>query len=226
MKKSLATAALTATAALFVIPAHAEQIYWTQWDTFAYGSPGSASGVMHLPGGDVTVTYAGEIVNRSDPGDWSQYPGTYTSAAVDNAPTPSNVSIQLVGGDAAILNTITFSTSVVNPVMAIQSLGQPNVLAVYDFGNIGFNLLSQGSGHWNLPCNNCLTQVGNALHGYEGNGTIQFMGTFSSLSWTVAPGEDYHMFTIGAPVPEPEAWALLLAGLGIVGGIARRRRER
>lgn len=29
-----------------------------------------------------------------------------------------------------------------------------------------------------------------------------------------------------APVPEPETWALLLAGLGIVGGIARRRRER
>ncbi|HMM55810.1 MAG TPA: PEPxxWA-CTERM sorting domain-containing protein [Candidatus Desulfobacillus sp.] len=29
-----------------------------------------------------------------------------------------------------------------------------------------------------------------------------------------------------APVPEPETWALLLAGLGIMGGVARRRRKR
>ena len=31
---------------------------------------------------------------------------------------------------------------------------------------------------------------------------------------------------ISAPVPEPEAWALMLAGAGMVGMIARRRRVR
>jgi hypothetical protein len=31
---------------------------------------------------------------------------------------------------------------------------------------------------------------------------------------------------IAAPVPEPEAWAMMLIGLGAVGGIARRRRAR
>jgi hypothetical protein len=32
-------------------------------------------------------------------------------------------------------------------------------------------------------------------------------------------------FLVMAPVPEPESYAMLLAGLGIVGAVARRRRS-
>jgi len=31
--------------------------------------------------------------------------------------------------------------------------------------------------------------------------------------------------TVAGPVPEPEAWALMLAGVAVVGGLARRQRK-
>jgi hypothetical protein len=33
------------------------------------------------------------------------------------------------------------------------------------------------------------------------------------------------MFTIGAPIPEPETYALMLAGLGLLGFMARRKKQ-
>lgn len=232
MKTTHLAAALTASFALLAAPAQADQIYWTDWTAKTPGTPGSAIGSIALPGGTVDVRYSGEIFNAPDQGNWDQYLATYTSTAVDNAPSPANVSIQLRGNNSTV-NTLTFSAPLLNPVMAIQSLGQGSDPATYDFGNYTFTLLSQGPGHW-AGCATCLSvngstaigAVGTTLVGREGNGTIQFLGTYSSISWTASDGENYHMFTIGAPVPEPETYAMLLAGLGLMGGIARRRKAR
>jgi hypothetical protein len=38
-------------------------------------------------------------------------------------------------------------------------------------------------------------------------------------AWAVRPGD------VAAPIPEPETYALLLAGLGLLGGVAQRRRR-
>ena len=210
-----------AVAGAFAAPAQADPIYWTNWTSKTAGSPGSASGTISFPSSTVTVSCSGEIFNAIDQGDWSQHPGTYNSSAVDNAPTPNLVSIQLIGGNS-IVNTISFSSLVYNPVMAIQSLGSSDT-ASYVFTQ-PFTLLSQGGGHWGGGSAS-LSVVGNTLTGNEGNGTIQFHGSFSSISWTVPDGENYHMFTIGAPVPEPETYAMMLAGLGLLGFIARRRKQ-
>jgi hypothetical protein len=59
----------------------------------------------------------------------------------------------------------------------------------------------------------------------EGNGVVQFMGTFSSISWTNT-FENFYAFQVGVnAVPEPESYAMLLAGLGLLGFTARRRQR-
>ncbi|MBF0413329.1 MAG: VPLPA-CTERM sorting domain-containing protein [Desulfamplus sp.] len=203
----------------------AATIGWTDWTSKTAGNPGSAAGTITLPDGkSVNVSYTGELFNAGDQGNWNQYETTYTKpGVVDNLPNQNLVSIQLKGGNA-ILNTITFSTPLVNPVMAIQSLGSGDT-AKYSF-NQSFEILKQGKGHWGGGVTS-LSQSGNNLIGNEGNGIIQFTGTYSSISWTVPDGENYHMFTVGAPsaaVPVPAA--IWLLGSGLAGLIVTKRRAK
>jgi hypothetical protein len=209
----------------------ADTVYWTNWSRISYGTSGSAYGSITFPSSTVDVNYTGEIASRSDRGDYQNFPTTYTDGLVVNNAPPnepngtSYTSITLVGGNNSIVNTISFSAPVVNPVMAIQSLGQPGNPAEYDFSS-PFTILSSGKGHWNTATNALVSSLdGYKLYGWEGNGTIQFSGVFSSISWTTPDGEDYHMFTVGAPstsVPEPSVLLLLAPALGGLGVLRKR----
>lgn len=45
------------------------------------------------------------------------------------------------------------------------------------------------------------------------------------VGWGVSPyGGEFHAFLL-TPVPEPETYALMLAGLGLIGAVARRRKQ-
>jgi hypothetical protein len=64
--------------------------------------------------------------------------------------------------------------------------------------------------------------------GNEANGTIQFHGTFTSLSFTNPQSENWYGFAVGVEgvaVPEPASWALMILGFGGVGASLRSRRR-
>lgn len=72
---------------------------------------------------------------------------------------------------------------------------------------------------WNNPCSffsysSCAGLNGNSASYGDLSGST---ATFSHVAWINS--------IVAAPVPEPESYALMLAGLGVVVGLARRRRN-
>jgi hypothetical protein len=73
-----------------------------------------------------------------------------------------------------------------------------------------------------------ITVSSNTVSGSEGNGVVQFTGTFSSISWTDT-FENFYGFTVGVNGPSgptvPEPATITLFGIGLAGiGLARRLR--
>ncbi len=227
---ALATALMVAPV-LTAVSASAATIDWAMWSnsfTTGYPSGGSATATM----GSNTVTYSGELLSVVP-----NYPswgpaGTFDGGTVGNAPPQSGGIIQLKGGASSPpTDTITFSTPVVNPVLAIWSLGQSGIQASFNFDQ-PFTIQSGGPSaeYGGGP----ITQLVLSALGSEGNGTIQFTGTYSSISWTNPVYEYWYGFTVGAPeaaaapgtTPLPAALPLFAGGLGVMGLLARRKRRK
>lgn len=188
---------------------------WTLWTS---AGASTASGTI----GSITVTYTGSLEGV----DYSSYiydvPASFTSGVIDNTPG-SNGTIRMTGGTTGV-NNFHFSAPVVNPVMDLFSVGQNGVPVTFNFLNgATFTILSQGAGHWG---GGSLIQSFNTVTGLEGNGLIQFSGTYTDISFTTPNYENYYGATVGTvPVPEPETYAMLLAGLGLLGFVGRRRKQ-
>ena len=226
MRKTTITAlSLAAGAALTVVAsasaASAAPIDWNAWsNTFTTSATsGSATGTA----GSVGVTYSGELENL-----FLGYPswgpaGTFNGGTISNAPSPSDGIVQLFGG-GAVVDTITFSHPVTNPVMAIWSLGQGGIDASFQFRDEPFAVESGGPS--NEYAGQSITKSGDAVFGIEGNGTIQFFGTYSQITWTNPVFENWYGFDVGVQaVPEPATWAIMLMGFGGLGAAMRSRRR-
>ena len=213
MRKQLIVALGSLALASFSSAASAAVVTWNTWNSTSTGTAGS-----------IGVTYAGPAQAL-----YTTYP-SYTPTTtfadgtiVSNAPLPSNNILQITGGSNAV-QTLTFSQAVVNPVFAIWSLGQPGLTASFNF--VGATPVFVAGGPNAEYGGSAISIVGNDVFGNEGNGTVMFVGTYSSLAWTNPAYEGWYGFNVGmtAAVPEPQTLALMLAGLGVIGLLARRRR--
>lgn len=197
--------------------AQAAPIDWNTWATSTTGTITSGSNSV-----DVTFTGPAGTLTTNFPS-YNPDSSFADGVIVDNAPVAANNMRTLVGGSNAI-NTIAFSTPVIDPVMAIWSLGQPRIPASFVFSDATPMLVAGGP---NAEYGGSTISVaGNTVSGVEGNGTVQFLGTYTSISWTNPQAESYYGFDVGIAgvVPEPAQYGMLMMGLAVAGWVARRRR--
>jgi len=212
---------------LTTVPASAVTT-WTDWSRLPVGMGGFGF-VIRGEGISYTADYSGEVDRTVFNGTSPIWAPNSSFIGGTSTASPSTV------GDAIFLNgsfTGTniisfFGSPVVNPVFAIWSLGAPGAEASLNFNATPtFEAGGPNSQFGGLP----ITVSGNTVSGTEGNGVVQFTGTFSSLSWTTTI-ENFYGFTVGVsdageettPVPEPST--IMLLGVGLAGlGLAWRRK--
>ena len=243
--------------ALLALAAASAEAATINWATWLSGTPGSTTGsaLGTLPGLDASVSYSGQFVGFDDDLDWqpaSTFTGAlFTGALVGNAPPSGpgvdNDGIMITGGAGTGTNTITFSTSVTNPIVAIWSLGEAGLQAQFVFSSSTLHIRGGGAnsefgGAAIFSGGSCPT---GAVCGIEGNGLIHLPGTYSSISWTNPVFDNYYAFTVGVlaagsedstepdpnttpfliSAPEPATLVLLGSSLSFIAFQTRRMRR-
>ena len=179
---------------------------WTDW----FSSTGGVDGRMLLGGTSVGVRYDGPyhsaVLDATFP-EW--YFTTFSNGVIANEPPPTDV-INLQGGPGR--GSLSFSQTVINPVMSILSLGLSTqdgryfpAEMVFAEG-VRFEVLNSSNSPYGYG--GPLTQNGQTLRGMESAGSIRFLGAYDSISWTTplqerefstGPiGGSWHI-TVGAP---------------------------
>lgn len=232
--------------------ARGEFIYWTDWTgaDLDAGSGFRAQGIITTGSTSLTVTYTNPNgIGFYQPSGGTDYyvNGTaatspFTSSAVDNRPTGTDiVALQFAG-----TQTLQFSQAIANPVFAYVSLNGNGYAFDRDFEILSFGDPSNGNacGYWGCGTSfKSVVDLGGGNFEYrllgtgEPHGTLRFLGSFDTVSWRSLTNEYWNGFTVGvqgtaaevfnpvAGIPEPETYALMLAGLGMVGLVAHRRKR-
>ena len=209
---------------VFIAPAQAIPIDTASWAHWTSPASGSIQGSFTQGTNNITVTYTGNAFGV----DYGSYiynvPTSFTNAEVTNTPG-INGTLLMTGGTSEI-NSFHFSQAVIDPIIDLFSVGQGGMAVTFNFLNDAtFSILQQGAGNWG---GGLLTQNGNSITGWEGNGLIQFHGTYTNIHFTTPNYEYFYGATVGAvsAVPEPATFALILGGLGVLGWTRRGKARR
>lgn len=174
-------------------------VNWVDWTS---ASPGSVVGTIDLGGGQtIGVTYSGEFgFAQTNGGDnfYTDYDNngspsttTYTSAAVQNGPTGSDI----IALSQASQKTLTFSQPVNDLFFAIVSLNGNGYLFDQDFDvmSYGQGFFGNGSATRVALPDGRFSVVGNG----ELHGVLRIDGAVQSLTWTSQTPEWWNGFTVG-----------------------------
>jgi len=210
---------------LFATPAPAVTV-WTNWTSFTLGSNGGESAAGSV--GGVGVSYSGELDNAVINGTSNIWAPNSSFIGGTVTTSPSTVNDDLPNGTSTRVNALTFATPLENPVFAIWSLGAPGLPASFIFN--ATPTLEAGGPNSQFGGSSIIVN-GNTVTGSEGNGVVQFTGTFNSISWTNT-FENFYAFTVGIngplqpPSSVPEPSSLLLTSLGLLGFALRLRKRK
>jgi len=171
-------------------------MYWTDRTADVVGqTTGSAQGTISAPTGPITVSYSGDVASDTNINNtyssW-QPASSFTGGNVGNAPPAGDIIAQN-GGAGTGVNTITFSQPINDPVMAIWRLGNPGTTTQYVFPTTEIVNIEGGSPSNEYGGNSIYLVTGeNAISGDEGNGVIEFLGNYSSITFTIPVSETWY----------------------------------
>jgi hypothetical protein len=143
------------------------------------------------------------------PGTYEGLPGYYSYVTTIN-------DASITGADPTLLFSglsISFAADDLLYAFVVNGVTYDGFTAQTDSSVGGYENLfipSGGNISWNLGGNNMVEVI---VHNYD-------MGYSNPTGFSATIQASY------APIPEPETWAMLLAGLGIVGAVTRRQRTR
>lgn len=198
-----------------------------QFPPYTYNYATQALGSITMPDAStVFVKLDGEVVRKdgnAGPSGFGVSGSTYWSGRLysgsgqayrsTNVPDlPGNGDRIGVVGNYVAAQTLSFYSdsnrtqpvNVSNIVMNIYSLGGPPLLGAWDFNQV-FSILSDNrSVNQTYGFEKTAPAPGvHRLSAREGSGTIQFNGTFNSISWTVTEAEAFATWNIGVTSFDP-----------------------
>jgi hypothetical protein len=216
MKMTKVVAGVALAMGSFATPACATSIDWTYWN------PGQISG--DIAKGKIRhdrVKFDGSLDNVL----YNWYGASAFLGKKINAPTGTD-GVLLLQSDDRKMETINFSHPIKDPVLAIWNLGSAEFRSYLDFhGHVKIEELDGGR---KIGESIHLSKQASDIYGNDASGVVEFLGTFSSLSWFDANPNGEYKISVGrvntSPVPEPGTFVVMAAGLcGL--GFSRLRRK-